>query len=228
MAGCKRDFGCKLVCTIETSKQVSVSKRVPASSTMEKARPFVSSFFHICYDKAMRAVFLDRDGTVNVGTPTYERVDSVEKVELLPHTLQALSQLAGLDYRVFFVTNQAGLAEGIISESDFDAINDRVLQLVEPSGIKIEKTFVCPHGEASNCNCRKPKPGLLQNAAIEYEIDLANSWMIGDRPSDVMTGVNAGTKTILVKTGVPTVESPEATATLPSLLEAVEFIASKQ
>lgn len=176
----------------------------------------------------MKAVFLDRDGTVNVGTPTYERVNSLDKVELLPNTLEALQLLSKLNYYVFFITNQAGLAEGLITEVEFDEINDKVLALVGPSGIKIEKTFVCPHGEDSRCECRKPKPGLLLNAAREYDIDLSQSWMIGDRPSDVMTGVNAGTKTILVKTGVPTVESHEATKTFPSLLEAVEYIASQE
>lgn len=188
----------------------------------ESFRAYQVSFIH------MRAVFLDRDGTVNVGTPTHERVDSVEKVELLPNTLAALKLLSKLNYYVFFVTNQAGLAEGLITEAKFDAINEKVLKLIEPSGIKIEKTFVCPHGEDSNCECRKPKPGLLISAAREYEIDLSQSWMIGDRTSDVMTGVNAGTKTILVKTGVPTVESAEATKTYPSLLEAVEYISLQE
>lgn len=176
----------------------------------------------------MKAVFLDRDGTVNVGTPSYDRVDTLEKVVLLPNTLEALRLLAKLNYMVLFVTNQAGLAEGLITEAKFDEINNKVLELIEPTGIKIEKTFVCPHGEDSQCDCRKPKPGLLINAAREYDIDLKNSWMIGDRPTDVKTGVNAGTKTILVKTGVPTVVAPEATKVFPSLLEAVEYIASQE
>lgn len=173
----------------------------------------------------MKAVFLDRDGTVTFGTPTYERVDSVDKVRLLPNTLQALEQLSKLEYQVFFVTNQAGIAEGLITQDDFEAIHHKVLTLIAPSGICIEKTYVCPHGVESDCECRKPKPKLLLDAAREYDIDLSASWMIGDRPSDVMTGHNAGTKTILVKTGVPTVRSAEATFTTPSLLEAVQFIA---
>lgn len=172
-----------------------------------------------------KAVFLDRDGTVTVGVPTYERVDSLDKVELLPQTIEALKHLAELDYQVFFVTNQAGLAEGLITWDDFNAINDKALNLVAPSGIQILKTYVCPHGEQDDCECRKPKPKLLLDAAKEYDIDLAKSWMIGDRSSDVITGVNAGTRTILVKTGVPTVESKEATITVPSLLEAVDYIA---
>jgi D-glycero-D-manno-heptose 1,7-bisphosphate phosphatase len=173
-----------------------------------------------------KAIFLDRDGTVSVGVPVHERVDSVDKVELLPNTIAGLAKLATLDYKLFFVTNQAGLAEGLIMQADFDAINNKVLEEIAPSGAQILKTYVCPHGEGSDCDCRKPKPKLLKDAAHEYDIDLSQSWMIGDRLTDVQTGINAGTKTILVKTGVPTVEAPDATVTLPSLLEAADFIAA--
>ena len=173
---------------------------------------------------AMKAVFLDRDGTVNVGVPKYERVSSLDKVELLPNTLEALHLLATLDYGVFFVTNQLGISEGLITMKEFDEINNKILELVAPSGIVILKTYLCPHGEAEDCECRKPKPKLLLDAAKEFDIDLAESWMIGDRQSDVATGINAGTKTILVKTGVQTVEAKNATFTAPSLLEAVGFI----
>ncbi len=172
-----------------------------------------------------KAVFLDRDGTIDVGTPTYERVDSLDKVRLLPKTIEALTKLAKLDYRVFIVTNQAGLAEGLIDKSEFAAIQDKLMGLLAPSGIQISGVYVCPHGENDSCGCRKPKPKLLLDAAEEYDIDLANSWMIGDRPSDVMAGVNAGVKSILVLTGVPTVVSEQAVVTVPSLLEAVEYIA---
>jgi len=175
----------------------------------------------------MKAVFLDRDGTINVGTPTYERVNSVDKVIVLPHTLQALELLAGLDYGVFLVTNQAGLAEGLMTKELATAINDQVLALIAPSGVKILHSYVCPHAENDGCECRKPKPKLLFDAAREYDIDLTASWMIGDRPTDVMTGVNAGAKGILVRTGVPTVECGEAVYTAPSLLEAVQYIAEQ-
>jgi D-glycero-D-manno-heptose 1,7-bisphosphate phosphatase len=173
----------------------------------------------------MNAVFLDRDGTVTVGTPTYERVDSLDKVQLLPNTLEALRQLASLDYEVFFITNQAGIAEGLITLEEFDQINNKALNLVAPSGIKIRQTYICPHSEHDNCDCRKPKPKLLLDAAKDHDLDLANSWMIGDRPSDIMTGVNAGVRSILVKSGVPSVESDAAICTVPSLLEAVQYIA---
>jgi len=173
----------------------------------------------------MKAVFLDRDGTVNVGVPTYERVNSIDKVQLLPNTLEALRQLAKLDYLVFFVTNQAGLAEGLITRVQFDEINKKVLELISSTGVRVLGTYVCPHGEGDDCDCRKPKPELLLDAAKEHGVELQDSWMVGDRPSDVMTGINAGTRAILVKTGVPTVESEQATYIAPSLLEAVQYIA---
>lgn len=171
-----------------------------------------------------RAVFLDRDGTITAGVPKYERVDSVDKVEILPTVIEALTKLANSDYLVFFVTNQAGMAEGLIDQAGFDAINYTVLQKIEPSGIHIEKTYVCPHGDTDKCDCRKPKPTLLLEAARTYDIDLSQSWMVGDRTSDVLTGVNAGTRTVLVRSGVPDVDSDQASATVDNLLQAIEYI----
>ena len=175
----------------------------------------------------MKAVFLDRDGTVTVGTPTYERVDSLDKVKLLPNTLEALRLLAKLDYAVFFVTNQAGVSEGIITLEFCDVINAKVLELIAPTGINILKSYICPHSEHDNCDCRKPKPKLILDAAKEYDIDLKTSWVIGDRPSDVMAGVNAGVRAILVKTGMASAECEFATYTAPTLLEAVQYIAEE-
>ena len=98
--------------------------------------------------------------------------------------------------------------------------------MIAPSRIKIVKTYHCPHGENSICECRKPKPKMILDAAKEYKIDLKNSWMIGDRPTDVSTGINAGTKTILVQSGAVKDQSQEATYTAPTLLDAIEYVAS--
>jgi D-glycero-D-manno-heptose 1,7-bisphosphate phosphatase len=172
----------------------------------------------------MKAVFLDRDGTV-IFDPPDERVDKVEEIKLFPQTLKALRRLAALDYGVFLVTNQAGISEGRITEDGFWRIHAKVLEALAPSGIKILKTYVCPHGPEDNCDCRKPKPAMILQAAKEFDIDLKNSWMVGDHQSDIMTGVNAGTKTILVKTANVPVQSDEADFTAPTLLEAVQHIA---
>lgn len=173
----------------------------------------------------MRAIFLDRDGTI-IADPPDERVDKAEKIELFPDSIEALTKLATLDYVVILVTNQAGISEGRINEQGFWKLHAIVLEKLASSGIKILKTYVCPHGPHDNCECRKPKPTMLLQASKEFDIDLENSWMVGDRQSDVMAGVNAGTKTILVKTANVPVESKEATYTAPNLLDAIEYIAS--
>ncbi len=176
----------------------------------------------------MQALFLDRDGTINFGTPTYDRVDSIDKVQLLPNTLEALAIIAACNVKVFLVTNQAGLAEGILSQETFEAINAKLLELIAPSGIEIVETYVCPHGEKSDCACRKPKPGMLLDAAQKYGIDLSESWMVGDRHTDVLTGVSAGTKTALVLTGEPNVEAPEADFIGRDLLEFAQYFAASR
>lgn len=173
----------------------------------------------------MKAIFLDRDGTINAGIPKYERVDSIDKVEILPNVIQGLSELAKLDYLFFFVTNQAGIAEGLITLEDFSEINNEVLKQVSSSAIEITETYICPHGTGSDCNCQKPKPKLLLDAAEKYDIDLSKSWMIGDRLTDIHTGINAGVKTILVQTG-SIAEAPEATFAAKDLLEAAQYIST--
>lgn len=174
----------------------------------------------------MKAVFLDRDGTLIVDPPDL-RVDSISKLHLFPDVFKAMKRLAELDYAVFIVTNQAGIAEGRLTETDFERLNGIVLELLEPTGVKIRKTYVCPHGEDGKCECRKPKPKLLFDAAREFEIDLKQSWSIGDRESDILAGKSAGTKTILVKTGNHPVESTVADYTATDILEAVEYIAAQ-
>jgi D-glycero-D-manno-heptose 1,7-bisphosphate phosphatase len=174
----------------------------------------------------MRAVFLDRDGTLIIDPPD-ERVDKVEKIKLFPDSLEALRLLSTLDYGVFIITNQAGIAEGRINEVEFQTINTKVLEMLAPSGAKILKTYVCPHSPHNRCECRKPKPTMILQAAQEFDIDLPNSWMVGDHQSDIMAGINAGTKTILVETANVPESSSEATYTAASLLDAIRYIAKR-
>jgi D-glycero-D-manno-heptose 1,7-bisphosphate phosphatase len=172
----------------------------------------------------MRVVFLDRDGTI-IADPPDERVDTVEKIQLFPQTIEALKLLASLDYGVIIITNQAGIAEGRITEADFQRINTKVLETLQPSGINVLKTYVCPHSPEDNCDCRKPKPTMLLEAAKDFDIDLANSWIIGDHESDIKAGLGAGAKAILVKTANKPEDSEDATYTATNLLEAIKYIA---
>lgn len=171
----------------------------------------------------MQVVLLDRDGTTIIDPPD-ERVNTEDEIQLFPDTLESLKYLADNGFAVVFVTNQAGVAEGLLSEEDFYRIQNKVLEMLEPSGVKILKTYMCPHKPDDNCACRKPKPTMLLQAAKDFAIDLPNTYMVGDRQSDIMAGVNAGTKTVLVETANTPVTSAEATYTAPNLLDAVRYI----
>jgi len=172
-----------------------------------------------------KILFLDRDGTI-IYDPEDERVDREDKIKLFPDTIEALRYLADNNFSVVLITNQAGVAEGRISLEDFERINNKVLEMLAPSGIKILKTYVCPHAPGDNCECRKPKPTMILSAAKEFTIDLTNSYMVGDRESDILAGINAGTKTVLVKTANTPVEVKEATYTALTLLDAVKYISA--
>lgn len=172
----------------------------------------------------IKAIFLDRDGTI-IHDPLDERVDHIEEIELFKDSIQALKNLQDLGYELVIITNQAGIAEGLITEEEFWQYNGVVIGKFFEKGIKINKTYMCPHSPGGLCECRKPKLAMLLNAAEELNIDMKNSWMIGDRESDILAGVNAGVKTILVKTGNEPVISKEADFTVGHIADAVEKIA---
>lgn len=172
----------------------------------------------------MKTLLLDRDGTVIVD-PADERVDKEEKIELFPDSIEALKYLADNGFEVILITNQAGISERRITLEDFERINNKVLEMLAPSGIKVLKTFVCPHGPNDNCICRKPKPKMILDAGEEFNLDLPNTYMVGDRVSDINAGINAGTKTVLVKTATnEVVVAEQANYTAETLLDAVKYI----
>lgn len=150
----------------------------------------------------MKIVLLDRDGTVIVDPPD-ERVDREDKIQLFLDSVSALKKLADNGFAVIMITNQAGIAEGRINKDDFQRINDKVIEQLESSGIKILKTYMCPHGPDEGCECRKPKPAMILQAAKDFDLDLSNVFMAGDHRSDVLAGKAAGTKTILVSSKYP-------------------------
>ncbi len=172
-----------------------------------------------------KILFMDRDGTVIVD-PEDERVDREDKIKLFPDIIEALKYLADNNFSIILITNQAGVAEGRINLQDFDRINNKVIEMLAPSGVKFLKTYVCPHSPDDKCECRKPKPAMILEAIKEFHIDLSKSYMIGDRESDIFAGINAGVKTILVKTANKPVEVKEATYTAPTLLDAVKYISA--
>jgi len=135
-----------------------------------------------------RALFLDRDGTLitDVGYPR-----DPTQVELLPGAAAALRDLPA-DVVMVIVSNQSGLARGMITPAEADAVAARVAQLFALEDVLFAAAYVCPHGPDDGCRCRKPAPGMLLDAARDLGLDLAQSAMIGDKLSDVQAGVAAG------------------------------------
>lgn len=174
----------------------------------------------------LKIVLLDRDGTVIVDPPDL-RVDKVEKIELFPDSIEGLKYLAENDFAVIFITNQAGIEEGRLTEEAFWQIHSEVLRQLEPSGVQFLKTYM--NGETKrpdNTEWRKPGPKMLLQAAEDFGLDLSQIYMVGDAQTDIQAAINAGCKGgILVETATgEKVVSPNATYTAPTLLEAAKYI----
>jgi D-glycero-D-manno-heptose 1,7-bisphosphate phosphatase len=144
-------------------------------------------------------IFLDRDGVIIENRPNYVR-DWAE-VEFIPGVLDALAALAGSEFAIVIVTNQAGIGKGLIARAVADSINQKIRDAIVQAGGRVDGIYVCPHTDADQCACRKPKPGLLLQAARELSLDLARSWMVGDALTDLQAGQAAGVQTVLVLSG---------------------------
>ena len=164
------------------------------------------------------AIFLDRDGVIIENRPSYVR--SWSDVEIYPQALAALARLKNSPYKVILVTNQSGIGRGLIPVEVAEAINRRLLGVIEAAGGRIDGIFMCPHAPQDNCDCRKPRPGLLLQAAEQLSLDLGSSILIGDALSDLKAGLAAGVQKIaIVRTGrgAQQLLSSEAAALQPFL-----------
>ncbi len=152
------------------------------------------------------AVFLDRDGTINED-PGY--LGEPSNVKLFPGAAKALSELkVKLNCKLIVISNQSGVARGLITKQMVDEVNNKINELLLEKDTSIDAFYYCPyHPDYNNeeeCECRKPSPKLVFDAAKEFQIDLSKSYFIGDTISDIQCGFNAGMKSILVKTGYGT------------------------
>ncbi len=146
-----------------------------------------------------RAVFLDRDGTVIEEKDFLHRP---EEVELYPSTAPALRRLQSAGFKLFVVSNQSGVGRGYFTMEDVEKVNQRMLNDLAREGVKIERIYIAPEAPDIPSRGRKPSPQFLFDARDEFGLDLAQSYMIGDRLSDLECGWNAGVrKTIMVRTG---------------------------
>jgi len=187
-----------------------------------------------------RAVFIDRDGTISeeVGY-----INHPSRFHVFPYAAAAIKQLNDAGWLAIVVTNQAGVARGYFSEDMIQTVHAEMTKELEDGGARLDAVYYCAHhpsvGEPPyrfDCDCRKPKPGLIAHAARDFNIDLAESWMVGDRYSDVELARNAGVKSMFVLSGYGRgewehqrsswTEQPDQVA--ENLLEAVRVIAAKE
>ncbi len=172
------------------------------------------------------AVFLDRDGTINV---EIDYLHQPELVRLEKTVGGAIARLNRAGLPVVVVTNQAGIARGFYDAAAMDSVHVRISELLQPFGAHIDAWYFCPHHPevTGSCACRKPGTQMLEQAAGQLDLDLASCWMVGDKLLDVQAGINAGCRSIMVTTGYGATHQelvPPGIAVVPSLAAAVDLI----
>lgn len=177
------------------------------------------------YFSPKKTVFLDRDGVINQKPAPADYVKKWTEFVFLPQTKNALKKLNDAGFWLFIVTNQPGVARGMMSGKDLEDIHRRMVDELATEGIKIKGIYSCLHGWDEGCFCRKPKPGLLYRAAAENALELYDSFLIGDDMRDISAGQSAGCRTVLIGTSRDLIKNyPKPDIMARSLSEAVEKI----
>lgn len=145
-----------------------------------------------------RAIFLDRDGVINKKPPERDYIKHWGEFEFLPGAPEAIRALAEQGHEIIIITNQAGIGRGRMTAGAVEEIHQNMLKELEKKEARIKAVYVCPHTPEENCPCRKPKPGMLLQAAREHHIDLSQSFFLGDDEKDILAGRAAGCKTIKI------------------------------
>ncbi|MCP4130489.1 MAG: HAD family hydrolase [bacterium] len=172
-----------------------------------------------------KAIFFDKDGVINIDRGVEQNLNSLE---LFPESGSTIAYLKNIGYEIFVITNQPVVARGMITEDElikkFDLLEKMLLE--QNKDAKIKKIYYCPHHPnanlkeyRANCDCRKPKPGMILTASRAYDIDLSKSYMIGDRMSDIIAGHLAGCKTVHCLTGMHTEKMIESNLQIDKKIE---------
>ncbi|MFM9911998.1 MAG: D-glycero-beta-D-manno-heptose 1,7-bisphosphate 7-phosphatase [Methylophilaceae bacterium] len=175
----------------------------------------------------MKLVILDRDGVINVDSTHFIKNPSEWKP--IPGSLEAIAELNQAGFRVVLATNQSGISRGLLDMSTLNAIHDKMHRALAQMGGRIDALFYCPHANEDACNCRKPKPGLMEEIAKRFGTDLDGVPVVGDSLRDLQAGVPLGCKPILVRTGKgeDTLNAgglPQGTKICADLAEAARYI----
>ena len=147
----------------------------------------------------MKLVILDRDGVINYDSPSY--IKSPDEWKPIPGSLEAIARLNQAGYHVVVATNQSGVSRGLFEMATLNAINDKMHRALGQVGGRIDAIFFCPHAQDAGCNCRKPRPGLLEEIARRFNVNLKGVPSIGDGLRDLEASAAVGAEPILVLTG---------------------------
>ena len=174
--------------------------------------------------KEVRAVFLDRDGTININNSEYTH--KINYFKFFPGVIPALKKLSKTDYKIIIATNQSGIGRGYFKESDLKRLHNWMLKELKSNGVRVDKIYHCPHGPDDNCLCRKPGIGMFLKAVGDFNINLSKSWFVGDRESDVIAGREANIKTLKIGGAMPEEMKIEPHRYTKDLKEAIKIILS--
>ena len=167
-----------------------------------------------------RWIILDRDGVINADSDAY--IKSLDEWRPLPGAIDAMARLYHAGYRLAVITNQSGLARGLFQRSDLEAMHQRLAELLDAQGARIDALYFCPHGPDDGCDCRKPAPGMFLRLASEHGVDLSATWALGDAYRDIQAAEAAGARPALVRTG----KGERTLAAHPELPEQIPVFAS--
>lgn len=178
----------------------------------------------------MSFIILDRDGVINYDSDSY--IKSPAEWQAIPGSLEAIAKLNQAGFRVLIATNQSGVGRGLYDLEMLDQIHQKLKQELSLAGGEIEAIYFCPHTPDDECVCRKPKPGLIDNMTKHYQINLSQTFFIGDSIVDVQAALDAGCQPLLVRTGngEKTIQQYSILNPLPNFLNlerAVEYVLSR-
>ncbi len=170
-----------------------------------------------------KVIFLDRDGVIN---HDYGYVSEIEKFHFIDGVFEACEYFQKLGYEIIIITNQSGIGRNYFSEKKFMELTNWMLDKFNENGIKILKVYYCPHNPDESCNCRKPSPGMINQAMNDFKIDLNNSWLIGDKISDIQTALNVNIKNniLILDSSIKESDKNIASITANSLFDTINII----
>ncbi len=189
------NFGKEIVAKLVAGRKLAgyvTGHRYYSLGSVERL-PVTEKFF-----EPRKIIFLDRDGVINKRPPKADYVKKWEEFEFLPGAIEGMELLSQNGYEIYLISSQAGIARGMMTRADLDTIHDNMQKKLNERGVAMNGIYVCPHGWDEGCNCRKPKPGLLYQAANEHYFDATKAVLIGDDPRDIEAGVAAGCSTTLM------------------------------